>query len=467
MNFSDMIIMGFANLWRSKLRTLLTTLGVVVGIGALTSMVSFGTGMQKNMTDSFTDNDLFTSMRISPANSALARLQHGDLDLEEENKKDENPLTDSVFQLIKKMDFIEITYPEVSFAVNIRFQGEETKNNAAIMPAAMQRYSPYNELLAGSFYESDSVNKIVVSQSLLKKLKIILRTENKTELNKKDSSEGFRLVEPESLIGEKIELVTAIIDPTAMMGGMLGRQQTQKMPLKDFTTTLEIGGIMEQQMFAGNLFAQNLLIPMHTGQKIPKVDFTNVFDFFGDSESDYSSIYVRVGDPSELTAVRKQIEEMGFSVFALADQLEEFKSVFLILSSILAVIGTIALLVAALGIINTMVMSILERTREIGVMKSIGGSENEIRSIFFVEAAAIGLLGGIFGLILGWLVTRVANFVMRMNTPMGTTDIDLFYFPLWLILGATVFSIVISLGAGLYPAIRAARIDPVKALRHD
>ena len=148
--------------------------------------------------------------------------------------------------------------------------------------------------------------------------------------------------------------------------------------------------------------------------------------------------------------------------------MEEIKTGFLFLDMILAAVGMIAIVVAALGIINTMLMSILERTREIGIMKSIGGSEGEIKIIFFVEAASIGLFGAIFGLGLGWLVTRIANAVMNSQLrPQDLPSVDLFSFPLWLMLGAIAFSILISLAAGLYPAIRAANIDPVKALRHD
>jgi putative ABC transport system permease protein len=138
------------------------------------------------------------------------------------------------------------------------------------------------------------------------------------------------------------------------------------------------------------------------------------------------------------------------------------------MDAILGAIGTIALVVAALGIINTMVMSILERTREIGIMKAIGGSEGEIRTIFFIEAGTIGFIGAVFGLVLGWLVTRVANMIANARfLPAGESPVDFFYFPLWLILGAIVFSLVISLSAGLYPANRAARVNPVEALRHD
>jgi ABC-type antimicrobial peptide transport system permease subunit len=159
---------------------------------------------------------------------------------------------------------------------------------------------------------------------------------------------------------------------------------------------------------------------------------------------------------------------MGLHVFAFSDQLKEIKQVFLVMDSLLGAIGFIALFVAALGIINTLLMSILERTREIGIMKSIGGSEGEIRVIFFTEAATIGFTGAIFGLILGWFVTRVANVIINSKLrPEDLPEVDMFYFPWWLILGAMAFSILLSLAAGLYPAGRAARIDPVRALRHD
>jgi putative ABC transport system permease protein len=117
---------------------------------------------------------------------------------------------------------------------------------------------------------------------------------------------------------------------------------------------------------------------------------------------------------------------------------------------------------------NTMVMSILERTREIGIMKAIGGSDGDIRRIFLIEAAAIGLMGGIAGVMLGWLVGRVINFgANQYIVSQGGTAGNLFSLPLWLIGAAIGFAIFVSLAAGSYPAGRAARLDPIQALRHD
>jgi putative ABC transport system permease protein len=179
----------------------------------------------------------------------------------------------------------------------------------------------------------------------------------------------------------------------------------------------------------------------------------------------YGSIQVRVDDVQKIGEVSDQLRAMKVGVFSIIDQLDEIKRVFLILNSLLSAIGVIALFVAGLGIINTMVMSILERQREIGIMKAIGSSEKEIRMIFFAEVSLIGFVGAIFGLALGWVVTRVANIVVNTQIlPEDMEAVNLFYFPAWLIAGAVLFSLLISLVAGLYPA---ARIDPVRALRHD
>jgi putative ABC transport system permease protein len=131
-------------------------------------------------------------------------------------------------------------------------------------------------------------------------------------------------------------------------------------------------------------------------------------------------------------------------------------------------VGSIALAVASLGIMNTMVMSILERTREIGIMKAIGGSDSDVRRIFLIEAAVIGVIGGIAGLMLGWAVGRIINFgANQYIVSQGGTAGNLFSIPAWLIGSAIAFSILVSLGAGAYPARRAARLDPIQALRHD
>jgi putative ABC transport system permease protein len=135
---------------------------------------------------------------------------------------------------------------------------------------------------------------------------------------------------------------------------------------------------------------------------------------------------------------------------------------------VFAAVGMIAIFVAGLGIINTMVMSILERYAEIGIMKAVGARDGDIKKIFFFESSSIGFLGGIGGLVLGWAVSRIINQVVNyFLARQGVPHIDFFNLTVWLCLAAVVFSLGVSLAAGIYPALRAARVDPVVALRHE
>ena len=183
----------------------------------------------------------------------------------------------------------------------------------------------------------------------------------------------------------------------------------------------------------------------------------------------YDMAVVRVADPVQLTAVRQKITELGFGSFSIVDELDQIRTVFLIIDSVLGLLGGISLLVASFGIANTMIMSILERTREIGIMKAIGAEDREIKLIFFVEAAVIGLVGGVVGVLLAWGIDAVANrlayrFILK---PQGASFIDFFDLPLYLSARRDpVRADYVDLAA-LYPASRAARIDPVRALRHD
>jgi ABC-type antimicrobial peptide transport system permease subunit len=189
----------------------------------------------------------------------------------------------------------------------------------------------------------------------------------------------------------------------------------------------------------------------------------------GDEAEGYPMAVVRVTDPDILTDVQKRINERGFGTFSIVDQLKELQTVFLIINSSLGLLGGISLLVASFGIANTMIMSILERTREIGIMKAIGAEDGEIKLIFFVEAALIGLTGGVVGSLAAWGIDALSNRIAYhyVLKPRAISYVSFFSLPPYLWLGAICFALCVAVVAALYPAARAARIDPVRALRHD
>ena len=472
MRFTDMLLLGFENLARTKLRTVLTILGVIVGIGALSSMISFGTGIQKNVTDAFYENDLFTSMSVTPKQFDINELMEGNLpsglDL---NRGKEIPITDSVIHNINAIDGVRVAVPEVSFPVKLRFRGNETNGTVQVLPAQMGTVKPYSDIIAGNFFENDSSRQVVIKEEELSRLRIVVDINGKRNLEPRgDSAAAVAFLPADSIIGKTIDVISMRFDPSKInVFNPLATMSSD--PVSEHVSVFTICGILKRSSdFSFDRFRGGIIMAPVTAQNIPKLSFSSVWDLLSSNKTagSYSSLYVRVNKMEDLDTVRKKIEGMGLNVFTLADQLQEFKQQFLIVNSLLGAIGFVALFVAALGIINTMLMSILERTREIGIMKAIGGSEREIRWIFFTEAGTIGFIGGILGLVLGWLVTRVANLIINSQIPeMSQQPVDMFYFPLWLLAGSLAFSVVVSLVAGLYPAARAAHVDPVRALRHD
>jgi putative ABC transport system permease protein len=470
MTSPDMIRLGLGNLLRTRLRTILTILGVVVGIGALTSMVSFGTGMQKNITEAFRETDLFTSLFVTAGD--VGEITDPD-DVLELMREPPSPLTDSTVAAIRKIPGVELAFPEISFPVRLELDGSETRTTLRGLPAPMGIYKPFSDLEYGEFFAGDSDRGVVIRPEVLEDMGLSLVDAGAEPLETpEDSTVSLVAVVGDSLIGRKISVITAVADLSGGVAGTFARLLPGSGAFREASHDFEIAGILrETSNFSEQGFRGGIFVPIETADSLPRLGFSSVWDLLGadDDGGRYGSIYVRVGEMEDMESVRKfLVDDMGLSVFSISDQLAEIKRGFLIVDSVLAAIGTVALFVAALGIVNTMVMSILERTREIGIMKAIGASDDEIRTIFFAEAATIGAVGAIFGLILGWLVTRVANVVVNTRImPPGEDPLNLFYFPAWLILGAVGFSILVSLIAGIYPAGRAARVDPVKALRHD
>jgi putative ABC transport system permease protein len=233
--------------------------------------------------------------------------------------------------------------------------------------------------------------------------------------------------------------------------------------------TLKIVGItdLDPDSMRGAARAR-LFLPLKLAQDLHVMLPTEMRDASFNGTPTYTSLSVRVKGTSQVAEVENAVKNMGFNAFSIVDANKSISQFFKVLDLFLGIFGSLALAVASIGIVNTLVMAVLERRREIGIMKALGASDADVRGLFFAEAGAMGLFGGAAGVALGFAIGRAINFgtniyLARQHFPPA----QIWSVPLWLVLVAIAFSIVVSLLSGLYPAARAARLDPVQALRYE
>jgi putative ABC transport system permease protein len=453
MRFTESIHFALSNLRDMKLRTALTAFGVTVGIGALVAMIGFGQGLQRNVTESFEKLDLLNSVTVLPGDS-LSRIPFRDPDESAPRQAKRAiaaaPLDEAAVLKLESLPGVDIVFPEIRFPALVGLGDSEEMRLVQIVPAKIVS-SKLIKFAAGKPFQRDDEDAVIISRALVRRM---------------GSSD------PAAVIGRRLRLSSIAFDfggfDPARMSSIF---QGGRLPFKKRDYEFTVVGVSESLEFAGPTPLQSdILIPPGSARRIEKLPFTNIWDLFraGAGTPGYSAVNIRLKSPAAADAVKRVARDMGFQTFALIDQFEQIKTSFLFMDMALAAVGMIAIFVAALGIINTMMMSILERYSEIGIMKAVGAARGDVMKIFFVESSAIGFLGGILGLGLGWIVSRLINRVVNyFLAKQGIPFIEYFRFPWWLCLGGVAFAVLVSLIAGILPALRAAKVDPVVALRHE
>jgi len=463
MTFRDTVSLALRNLGEAKLRTSLTTLGVSIGIASLAGMVSLGVGLQDQFVERFTKSGLFDTITVTPGQDVpggLATLGRGRRGFGANRRSqratasaDATPLrsdlNDKTIDELAALEGVKEVYPNVRAPVEAKYGSDTEGVLAAGVPMTAKDTGAFQSIASGRFFSSDDAAECLVSLDMAKRI---------------DDAN------PHGLVGKELILIHAAPNasspPPPLAGGPLAANASR------VEEPYRIVGIIERETgpFGGTAAVSGLMIPLGRAKAIAAATRALQQTFVPErvTERPYTALIVKVTHPQVVQDVEDQIKKKGFTAFSLNDALQGAKRGFIILDIVLSLIGSIALAVSSLGIMNTMVMSILERTREIGIMKAIGGSDGDIRRIFLIEASAIGFFGGVTGVLLGWIVGRIINFGANVYIQnQGGTPGNLFSLPFWLIGGAIGFSITISLIAGSYPAARAARLDPIRALRHD
>jgi putative ABC transport system permease protein len=447
MKFRDLSDLAFRNLREAVLRNSLTTLGVAVGVASLVAMLSLGVGLQQLATSRLAKSGLFDSIFVTPKTN-LRRPGGGPPATRTPEPKARPLDADARTEISRLPNVIEV-YPQIRFFTEVRYDGKSFATMVAGMPESSKASGAFDGM-QGSFFSSPNADET------------ILQAEFAKELNPQTAS----LIGKDLILryAERQSVPARSGDPAENSGGF------SVVPKEKH---LRIIGVVETEPASGfgGFGSGRLLIPLPLAETLRAAQVNDLRDILRDSSSanpTYSSLTVRVKSPSLVEITEAKLKDLGFSAFSLLDASKSLRIFFSVFDLLLGIFGSLALAVATLGIINTLVMAILERRREIGVLKALGAADGDVKRLFFVEAGVMGLFGGMLGTLLGWLIGRSLTlgtnlYLHRQNLP----GVDISSVPWWLVLGGIGFAVLVSLAAGLYPASRAARLDPVEALRYE
>jgi putative ABC transport system permease protein len=408
MKFIDLFRLSTRMFKARTSRTLLTVLGMSIGIGAILFLVSLGYGLQKTLLERITTSDSLLTLDISEAKSGIVSLDN---------------------EMIKKIE----TMPgveDVSPAFQITTQGHLEGLSADLVTIG----SKPSFLKLGGFKASKGVllndqdqNGIVISSSVGQ-----VFGKSVDEMLGKDITFSFFVPRVSPTVDEE--------------GGSSDAQAQSDFEKVDSEVVYKIVGIVEGE---------------------DNIAYVNKSSLGNLNIDKYGQVKVKTKSNSEMGVIRDKILEYGLLVSSLSDTVDQANIIFKYVQIVLLLFGFIALVVSAIGMFNTMTITLLERTEEIGIMKSIGASDINISVMFFMESAIMGFLGGVAGVGIGWLGGQAFNIGINfVATKFGGEKVTLFSTPMALVVAILISSAFVGLATGFVPARRASKTDPLDALRY-
>lgn len=419
MNFGDIFRTAMSNLLRRKVRTSLTSLGVTVGIFTIVVMLSLGVGVQREISKQFEAiglENVVVQPREEERTGASRFLRPNRV----------NPITpEKVAEWQKLPNVVSVTpVVDVNFTIdkNLRLPDSERSLQVRVDlgTGVTNPFEAPPTAIAGELRPTKN-GDIVVSEQAANRIGLTGDAKN--------------------MLGKPVQIV---------LQSPRGESQT-------FNYTIVGIYNIDERMVA----------------MTPEDSMALKAWWFNDpnllSNEGYDFALVKAQDLNVARILSAQFRDQGYRVQSIETVLDLASKIFLVINIMLGSVGGLALFVATIGIMNTMIMAIYERTREIGTLKAIGASRGNIRTLFMTEAGLLGLFGGVVGLFFGWITGLLLNqvaldYLERNEVPLRGT---FFVIPPWLIALALGFALLVGIIAGLYPAARAARLDPITALRHE
>jgi putative ABC transport system permease protein len=511
MRLGDQLSLPLIALWQQKTRTLLTTLGVVFGSFVLAASLSIGQGVQDTISSITRRSDLLRTIAVTaqwrPAESKVKaivvsgemndakrkRIQRALADHEARFNRQNTvePLTRKRLAELAAFDHVVEAVPMLQQSGSAVLDGKsESTSVAAVRPddVACKR-----RLVAGRMFRTAEERAVVVSEFLLYQFGIVddddiakvvgktLRMEFRTQY----SQPGLlvHMIKPgggevsreerealDKLTKDLPSLIQQLDWPPAeraLLQKAVGQESSDRLV---YSVELPIVGVVRmptdedrRSLWEPLAVNSDCIVPFETAMNLAE-------EAFGAGNWDIGQVIVLVDDEEHTRAVYNTIKESGLQVFAPLDEVDRERLTYMLVFGGMTCVAAVAMLVSALGITNTMLMSVLERTREIGIMKAVGAAPGQLIIVFLIEGALIGLVGGVLGLLAAWCASYPGDaWVKSMVSGKFPFELEdpLFVFPGWIVASVLSFAVVVTTLAAVYPARRAARIDPVAALRHE
>ena len=474
MRWIDLLRMSSSNLRRRKLRSILTILGVVIGTASIVVMISLGLGMQQSLYREIEQSGGMTAVTVTGKDVGSQMYYYSDSGSDQEASK---YVTDETIEKLSKLEHVKSASPVL--LMNSIIMTGKYYGNIQLTGMTSEALKEQNISLVegGTLPKADSSELELVFGNLA--------TEN---LMEKGTDKGywetgvrpdvdvmkaqmFLVLDSDAYYNSLNNTGGAAISTENSSSASTGGTTPTKAPKKyvvhasgRVTGDENTYNAHSYNVYCDITTLKNMLKKEYAGRAIPGQPTTKSgkpYKFFA-----YTNAMVQVDDIDNVDAVASEIQNLGYKVTTNAEYVKSMQKQFAMIQAVLGGIGAVSLFVAAIGIMNTMMMSIYERTKEIGVIKVLGCSLKNIKQMFLLEAAFIGFIGGVVGNLLSFLMSFIINILTRNGSAMGL-DGNISYIPPWLVIASMTFAILIGMVAGYFPALRAMKLSPLAAIRNE
>ena len=501
MSLRGVLALAIGALWGKKGRNLLTMSGVTIGVFALTMIVALGQGLSSVMTDTVANDGNLRQIRMmggtgvaqssdddeveiigEMSDARRMRLRRSALNrrrIRRSSGRRATAITDEVMKKVLQLEHVESVQPIITERYRLAV-GDRSSDAAASFGVDVARDRYRDRVMAGCYFSSNDADEVILHEYLLYTWGLISRDEQEMLIGKtltlKTIENPAAPAEPQKMNPMFAEFAQDLSEEEQdalrlLLPKFLKRFGARSQARKRATREFKVVGILREFQTGepfnvvedSNSVQADVYLPHESARELFLSTSVN-------TELGYFSALVTVDDAEYATEVEQTLRDLGYTAFSVAGILKQIETTLAVVTVIVALLTGIALLVSTLGIVNTMITSVVERTREIGIYKAVGASDLQVMSMFLIESGLIGLIGGLLGLGIAALATLPGDTIapkLIADRAAISFQRSVFDMPAWLLIGGPLLGTVTAVVAAYIPARRAARIDPVKALRHD